>query len=191
MNAETGARQAAARTGRLIGRHKVISASVAVFAAAIIAVSLATSGSAAQSPKTYRNAPNFSLAALGSSSEKISLRQYAGKPVIVNFFASWCEPCQRETPLLASWYKQQHGKVVLIGLDGGDTLAHAQKFVAAKGVTYPVAFDPNTTAATAYDLVGYPETAFLNAKHQIVYWVVGAATQAKLDKGLSLTESTS
>ncbi len=178
------------RTGRLIRRYKVISSSIAVFVVAIIAVSLATSGSSA--PKTDKTAASFTVPALGSATKKVSLTQYAGKPVIVNFFASWCEPCQQETPLLASWYKQEHGKVTLLGLDEEDPPAAAGlKFVAAKGVTYPVGYDPNATATSAYDVAALPQTFFLNAKHQIVYHVAGAVTQASLDKGLSLMGSAS
>ena len=64
-----------------------------VFIAAIIAVSLLTTGASA--PKVYKNAPPFTVSALGRSGQ-VSLGQYAGKPVIVNFFASWRHLCQQE-----------------------------------------------------------------------------------------------
>jgi cytochrome c biogenesis protein CcmG/thiol:disulfide interchange protein DsbE len=187
-SAAARAGQLIGRAGQLIGRHKVMSASVVVFVAAVIGVSLATSGSA--TPRTYKAAPGFTLAALGSAGPKVSLSEYAGKPVILNFWASWCDPCQKETPLLASWYKQ-HPHVVLLGLDENDTMAKAVKFAAAKGVTYPLAFDPNATVPGGYGVDALPQTFFLNAKHQIVYQVIGAVTGAKLDKGLSLMDSTS
>jgi thiol-disulfide isomerase/thioredoxin len=174
---------AARRTAGLASRHKVITSITALLIAAIIGVSLATSGSPAPN---YPAAANFTLPVLGNAGQQLSLSQYQGKPVIVNFFASWCEPCQTETPLLASWYKQQHGKVALLGLDENDTTANAQKFVAAKGVSYPVGFDPNTVAASSYSVDALPQTFFLNAQHRIVQHLYGAVTKAELAKGLSL-----
>ena len=213
MNLMSTARSAATGTGRLIRQHKIISGITAAFAAAIIAVSLATTGTAAPGRGTAGSgtagsgnqgsgpagsgnqgggkqavsapaAPGFSLAALGQPGQRVSLSRYPGKPVIINFWASWCPPCQQETPLLARWYKQQHGHVVLLGLDENDSAAAALKFARAKGVTYPIGFDPNVTVALDYNVDGLPQTFFLNASHQIVYHVVGAVTTAELAKGV-------
>jgi cytochrome c biogenesis protein CcmG, thiol:disulfide interchange protein DsbE len=185
-----GIRGAALRAARLIARYKIISGISAAFVVAIIVVSIVTTGTPA--PKSYPQAAGFSLPVLGSTTgQHVSLSQYAGKPVIVNFWASWCAPCQQETPLLASWYKQQHGKVVLLGLDENDSAASALKFAHAKGVSYPIGFDPNTTVATAYGVDALPQTFFLNAKHQIVDHVLGAVTKASLAKGLALMNSAS
>ena len=174
---------AARRTAGLARQHKVITGSVVVFVAALIAVSLATSGG---TPKTYPPAASFSLAALGQPGQHVSLSQYAGKPVIVNFWASWCGPCQQETPLLASWYKQEHGQIALIGLDENDTTAHALAFAHAKGVTYTLGFDPNLTVTSPYGVGGLPETFFLNAQHRIVEHVLGPMSKADLAQGVSL-----
>jgi cytochrome c biogenesis protein CcmG, thiol:disulfide interchange protein DsbE len=173
---------AARRTATLIGRHKVISGSVAVFA-----VSLATSSAAA--PTADPAAASFSLTALGKPGQHVSLGQYRGKPVIVNFWASWCVDCQTETPLLASWYKEQDGHVALLGLDESDTAASALKFAHAKGITYPVGFDPMTTVASAYGVDALPQTFFLNAEHRVVERVVGAVTKADLAEGVTLMNS--
>jgi thiol-disulfide isomerase/thioredoxin len=167
----------------------VISGSVAVFIAAIVAVTLATNTSAA--PPSQPAAAGFTLPTLGHAGQQVSLTQYKGKPVIVNFFASWCPPCQQETPLLASWYKQQHGHVVLLGLDENDTTANAMKFAQAKGVSYPIGFDPKVTVALDYNVDALPQTFFLNAKHRIVDHVAGAVTRSELAKGLSLMNSAS
>lgn len=176
-------------TTLLILRHKVISGLVALFVAAAIAVSVATTGSAAT--PSYPAAAAFTLPVLGQPGQQVSLSQYKGKPVIVNFWASWCGPCQQETPLLAKWYKQQDGHVVLLGLDENDSQASALKFAAAKGITYPVGFDPTTVAAGAYGVDGLPQTFFLNAQHRIVDHVLGAVTEASLAKGLKLMDSAS
>jgi cytochrome c biogenesis protein CcmG/thiol:disulfide interchange protein DsbE len=178
-------------------RHKVLSGITAAFIVAIIVVSAVTTGTAAPSDGTTADidwipvngspaAAGFTLPALGDSAKQVSLAQYKGKPVIVNFFASWCSPCQQETPLLASWYKQQGGKTVLLGLDENDSTASAEKFIAAKGVTYPVGFDPTAIVASGYAINELPQTFFLNAQHHIVGHWAGAMTTAALAEGLSL-----
>jgi cytochrome c biogenesis protein CcmG/thiol:disulfide interchange protein DsbE len=181
-------RAAAARAGRVIRGNKILSGISAAFVVAIIVVSVVTTGSA---PPSHPVAHGFTLPALGHSGQQVSLSQYQGKPVIINFWASWCPPCQQETPLLASWYKQQDGQVALLGLDENDTSAAALKFTAAKGVTYPIGFDPNTTVALDYNADNLPQTFFLNAQHRIVDHVLGAVTKAELAKGLSLMKSAS
>jgi cytochrome c biogenesis protein CcmG/thiol:disulfide interchange protein DsbE len=181
---------AARRTAGLARRHKVITGSVVVFIVALIVISLTTGKTQARPPGDPA-AAGFTLPALGQSGQQVSLSQYNGKPVIVNFFASWCPPCQQETPLLASWYKQQHGHVALLGLDENDTTANALKFARAKGVSYPIGFDPQVKVALAYNVDGLPQTFFLNAQHRIVDHVLGAVTKAQLAKGLRLMNSAS
>jgi thiol-disulfide isomerase/thioredoxin len=177
---------AARWTARLVGRHKVVSGSVAVFAAAIITVGLATSSSAAPPPAPV--APGFTVAALGGPGN-VSLTQYRGKPVIVNFWASWCDVCESETPLLAGWYKQEHGKIALLGLDENDASAKALAFAHAKGVTYTLGFDPLMNVAGAYDIAALPQTYFLNAQHRIVLHVLGQLTKADMAEGVSLMDA--
>jgi cytochrome c biogenesis protein CcmG/thiol:disulfide interchange protein DsbE len=136
-------------------------------------------------------AAGFTLDSLTAPGQHITLSQYQGKPLIVNFWASWCEPCQQETPLLASWYTRQHGHVIVVGLDENDTAAGALQFAKAKGVSYPIGVDPQLAAANAYGVTGLPQTFFLNAQHRIVDHVLGAVTQADLDKGLRLMQASS
>lgn len=131
-------------------------------------------------------APAFRLPALAQSGQQVSLSSYAGKPLIVNFFSSWCPPCQQETPLLATFYRDEHGRVAMVGLDENDTMSNALSFTRAKGVSYPVGFDPQLTAASAYGVGGLPQTFFLDARHHIVDRVFGAVTQADLSKGIAL-----
>jgi cytochrome c biogenesis protein CcmG, thiol:disulfide interchange protein DsbE len=184
-------RKAGRQAGRLAGRHKIITGVVAVFVVAVIAVSLLSTGSPGSAPRSDPVAPGFTLTALSDPSQHITLSQYKGKPLIVNFWASWCEPCQRETPLLASWYKQQHGHALIVGLDENDNTASALKFARAKGVSYPIGVDPVLTAAGAYGVTGLPQTFFLNAQHRIVDRVFGAVTQADLTKGVRLMDAAS
>ena len=173
---------------RSAARHKLAAGFVVFCAAASLAgIALATSGgSAPAGPVTDPPAPAFSFPVLGHSGQQLSLGEFAGQPLIVNFFASWCDPCKQETPLLARFYRAEHGKVALVGLDENDSLAHALAFTRANGVTYPVGWDPGFIAASAYGVSALPQTFFLNARHRIVDRVFGAVTLAELHRGIAL-----
>ena len=169
-------------------RHKIASGLVALcVAASLVAVAVVASGSAGSAGTAPAPAaPAFSLPVLGHSGQKVALSDYAGRPLIVNFFASWCEPCQQETPLLAKFYRTEHGKVAIVGLDENDVLGSAMSFTRKEGVGYPVGFDPEVIAASAYGVAGLPQTFFLNAKHRIVDRVFGAVTLADINRGIAL-----
>jgi thiol-disulfide isomerase/thioredoxin len=195
---------AASRLRALVGKHKLATAiAVLLVAAAVAGVATgslkstpasSTSAGSGDDSITYASpaaAPAFSLAALGATNPAgaggtVSLAQYANKPLIVNFFASWCTPCQQETPLIARFYKANGGHVIIVGVDGNDTTAKAVAFVRAKGVTYPVGTDPQLFTASAYDVSAFPQTFFLNSRHQIVFRVLGSITQAQLQQGVRL-----
>ena len=169
-------------------RHKIVSGLVALgVAASLVAVAVVASGSAGSAGTAPAPAaPAFSLPVLGHSGQKVALSDYAGRPLIVNFFASWCEPCQKETPLLATFYRSEHGKVAIVGLDENDVLGSATSFTHKEGVSYPVGFDPGVTAASAYGVAGLPQTFFLDARHRIVDRVFGAVTLADIHRGIAL-----
>ena len=176
---------------RAAARHKVVSGLVALCVAgslAGIALAGAASGSASGQPARPAAvaAPTFSLPVLGHSGQRVSLDGYPGQPLIVNFFASWCEACQKETPLLAKFYRAEKGKVALVGLDENDVLGNATSFTRANGVSYPVGIDPQLSAASAYGVSALPQTFFLDARHRIVDRIFGAVTLTELNKGIAL-----
>ena len=179
---------AAGEVWRSAVRHKLAAAFVALcVAASLTGIALAGEGGSTRAGVAADPAaPAFSFPVLGHSEQRISLGDYAGQPLIVNFFASWCTPCQQETPLLARFYRAEHGKVALIGLDENDILSHALSFARAAGVTYPVGWDPDFSAASAYGVSALPQTFFLDARHRIVDRVFGAVTLADLSKGIAL-----
>jgi thiol-disulfide isomerase/thioredoxin len=110
----------------------------------------------------------------------------------VNFFASWCGPCQTETPLLARYYASTRGQVAIIGVDADDSAANAMKFLTAKGVGYPVGFESTPALSDAYGVseIGIPETFFLDARHRIVKRIVGGVTAKSLNAGVALMDKT-
>jgi len=173
---------------RALRSSRLVLAASAVAAAAVALIVIgATVGSGAPARHNLGRAKNFTLGVLGHPSRQLSLRSMAGRPVIVNFFASWCTPCQKETPLIARFYRAGRGHVAIIGVDVNDSASKAMAFVAKSGVTYPVAVDPMPMkAAIAYNLPGLPATFFLNARHVIVKRVYGPVTEAELASGAGL-----
>jgi cytochrome c biogenesis protein CcmG/thiol:disulfide interchange protein DsbE len=166
----------------------VAAAACAALVAAVVAVDSTTHRAAAV---TAPAAPAFALPSLRDPAQQISLSAYRGRPVILNFFASWCGPCQRETPLLASFYHASGGKVVIIGVDADDKAPAARRFLQAKGVTYPVGFESTPAVADAYGVsaIGIPETFFLDSRHRIVKRIFGDVTMKELTAGTALMNS--
>ena len=179
---------AAREVGRSALRHKVLTAIIAVcVAGSLIAIGVVGSASGQAARPAPVAAPAFSLPLLGDDSgQQVALSRYRGQPLILNFFASWCDPCKTETPLLARFYRAQQGKVALVGLDENDTVGNATSFTRADGVSYPVGWDPHFTVASAYGVSALPQTFFLNARHQIVDRIFGPVTLASLHKGIAL-----
>src|SRR6266516_5118095 len=170
----------AAAVRRAMWRHKIatgVTAAGLVFAA--VATVVAAPGHAhGAAPRV----PGFTLPALGNPRERVSLAAYAGRPVVVNFFASWCVPCKKETPLLARFFRVPRGRVVMIGVDVNDAPAAALTFVRKAGLTYPVGVDRSAATATAWGVVAIPQTFFLNAGRRVVRRVFGAVTLAELTR---------
>ncbi len=161
-------------------------AASAVIAVGLVAAVAATALDGASShPRATApvKAPGFALAALGRAGAEVSLTAYAGRPVIVNFFASWCPPCQKETPLLARFSQSTHGRVAIIGVDVNDGASAALTFMHRAGVSYPVGADPSVATATSYGVSALPQTFFVDPARHIVKRVFGAVTQADLTAG--------
>ena len=187
-------RGAGARLSRLLrpsrlsraGKLAYWSSAVVLLVAAGLILTLAAAPAKKATPPPPL-AKSFSLAELGHQGATVSLAAYAGRPVIVNFFASWCTPCQRETPMLARYYASQHGRVVLVGIDANDEATAALRFVAKAGVSYPVGFDRfPSPVTTSYGVYALPQTFFLDAQHHIVAKVMGAVTQQELTRDVAL-----
>ncbi len=175
------------------GGRLVLTSTAALTAVIVALLALsATSGSppkaaAAQPP---RPAPAFSLAVLGHPGQHLSLASYSGHPLILNFFASWCAPCQRETPLIARYFRAAHGRVTILGIDSADSATKAEAFIRQAGVQYPVVSAPIATALS-YQAPVLPVTFFLNSRHRIVRTIYGAVTRAELNSGVAMMTSAS
>jgi thiol-disulfide isomerase/thioredoxin len=136
-------------------------------------------------------ASSFSLPGLKNPADRVSLADYAGKPVIINFFASWAPPCAAETQLLGHFYRYYHGQVAIIGLDARDDRTAALRLLRNSVVTYPVATDQTLQVAARYGLPGIPATYFLNSRHQVVKVDYGWLNWKKLRHGVTAMDPSS
>jgi cytochrome c biogenesis protein CcmG/thiol:disulfide interchange protein DsbE len=114
-------------------------------------------------------APNFSLARLEGSGD-LSLESLRGKVVVLNFWASWCEPCKAEAATLEQLWQTYRGRgVVFVGVDSNDAASDARRFLAVHRITYPVVHDTNgLVAANSYGIANLPETFFVDRRGRLV-----------------------
>lgn len=105
-------------------------------------------------------APDFSLTTFDG--KKIALAELRGKPVVINFWASWCVPCRTEAPILErAWKEYRERGVVILGVDYVDTEDAAKTFMQEYGMTYPNGADLGTRISQMYRITGVPETYFV------------------------------
>lgn len=106
-----------------------------------------------------RTAPHFSLPTLDG--QQISLDQFRGKTVVLNFWGSWCPPCEDEAPVLRDFAATLDANTVLVGIDIWDREADAAAFVQKHALRYPNAVDSTGRTTIEYGVGGIPETFFI------------------------------
>ncbi len=132
-------------------------------------------------------APSWSLPSLRDPSATVALSQWAGKPVVLNFWASWCPPCRKEMPALAAPARRLQGSVAVVGIDTNDQRCADLSFASQTGVKYPLAFDPHASAANNYGVYGLPTTFFISAQGKLLGRQVGGMTAQRLDQLIEQT----
>lgn len=137
--------------------------------------------------RTDRPAPAFSLPEVLAPNRHLSLANFRGRPLVLNFWASWCYPCQTEMPLLESAYRSERGAVQFVGVDTDDTRTAAAAFLARTHVSYVSLFLPRPgTVSTSYQLVGLPITVFISARGRLLGRHIGQLDAATLKAALDL-----
>jgi thiol-disulfide isomerase/thioredoxin len=113
-----------------------------------------------------------------------STHDYRGKPVVVNFFSSTCEPCQTEMPALEQVHQAAGTKIAFLGLDVQDTVASGKAFVESVGATYDMGRDPDASILQGLGGTALPTTVLLDANGKIVYQHLGKLDVNELGKQL-------
>ena len=121
----------------------------------------------AHPPKIGGPAPSFTLKRLDAGGT-LSLASLRGKPAVINFFASWCEPCKAEASVLESAWRRYKGRVAFIGIDYHDVTSDGLRFLRAHDITYPTVQDGSGDIGEKYGLTGVPETYFVDAQGRLV-----------------------
>ena len=144
-----------------------------------------------ESPSAYndRAAPDFMLRTLDGDALRLSDLQ--GRPVVVNFWATWCSTCRAETPdLIALYESHSPGGLELLGVNLREADSAVQGFVEEFGVPYPIVMDRNGQVASTWRIGGpnngVPSTYFIDSQGIVRLVVFGFLTEAKMNEGLAL-----
>ena len=133
------------------------------------------------------SAPNFVV--LDKDNNAVQLSDFAGKPVVLNFWATWCGYCKLEMPDFDKAYKE-YPDVVFMMIDATDgvyeTREKADAYVKKEGYSFPIYYDVSSLAQNAYNLSGYPTTVFINAQGDVVAKETGMISYETLIEGIKM-----
>ena len=133
-----------------------------------------------------RTAPWTSAAADG----RVSLAELRGTPLVINFWASWCDPCRAEAPRLErAWRSAKARGVLFVGLNQQDTREDARDFIRTFGLTFPHVRDGGNDTARTWGVTGLPETFFIAADGTVVGHVIGTVDETQLADGIAAAKS--
>lgn len=113
-----------------------------------------------------------------------TVEDFLNRPLVLNFFASWCTPCVAEMPALES-ISQQRSDVAFVGLAYNDTPTRAREIVADTGVTYPTGMDPNSAIGNAFEILGMPTTLFISPNGEVAYKHTGGLTADQITEHIN------
>jgi cytochrome c biogenesis protein CcmG, thiol:disulfide interchange protein DsbE len=157
----------------------IVGAAIALALLAVLFLGLGNDPTAIHTPLIGKQAPNFALKAVNGS-DMIDISKLRGKPVVVNFWATWCHPCWDEHPTLTAVSQTYGDNVQFLGVVFQDDESKITNFLRERGWAYPTLVDERGKTAIAYGVGGVPETFFLNRQGKIVAKYVGPISPDEL-----------
>ena len=135
-------------------------------------------------------APDFTVYDIDGNEVKLS--DYLGKPVVINFWATWCGYCVKEMPDFNEAYKNYPDVQFLMinATDGqGETVEKASAYIEEQGFEFPVFYDTAFSAVSAYEVSGFPESYFIDAEGNLVTYAEGMISYDDLVRGIEIIEN--
>ena len=129
-------------------------------------------------------APDFTV--LDWDGNEVNFSDYAGKPVVLNFWAHWCGPCQMEMPEFNAKYEELEGEVTFLMVHVGADMDAGKEKVTEGGYTFPVVFDKDSQAAAFYGVSAFPTSFFIDKEGNLQAYYVGAMDGDLLQQGIDV-----
>lgn len=130
------------------------------------------------------SAPDFTV--LDWDGNEVKLSDYVGKPIVLNFWAHWCGPCQSEMPEFNAVYEELGGEVTFLMVHMGAAVDDGKEKVTQGGYTFPVVFDTQSATASIYGVSAYPTTFFIDVDGYLQGYYIGAMSRDLLQMGIDL-----
>lgn len=135
-------------------------------------------------PRSGDVAPSFTLPAARAGT--VALRRFSGKPTYLNFFASWCGPCNMEAPSIARLYRTYHKRgLAVVGIDEQESAAQALGFARRYGWSFPIALDGGPTGQAYGTLIGIPVHVFIDKHGRIRSLRIGEMSPAEIERAIT------
>ena len=145
-----------------------------------------------ENPTTQPTDPTVTLeydfTVVDGNGKSVKLSDYVGKPIVLNFWASWCGPCKSEMPEFQQVFAEMGEQVqfLMVNATASDTMADAKSFINQYGYTFPVVFDTRGEALYTYGVDAFPTTFFLDKTGTVAGYAVGAISKDTLLKGIDM-----
>lgn len=133
----------------------------------------------AADPSDREDAAGFSIPALLSDGD-VSLEQFSGNPVVLNFWASWCTPCRKEMPVLQE-FAAESPNVAVVGVAVNDSESDSRQFAEQRDIEFPLAVDGDGSVSADYGVTGLPVTVVIDGDGKVATTWFGEITREELD----------